>query len=134
MTITEEEVGKWVKTKGVEEFTHIVWADKVEWPVAAIPDTNGLLIGTIRKNMPKILQKVLGLGHADWPLFCRAVCTATLSQINEAWEEETEARWVREGLRKLQDAHSNAMTRDLNSSFQRFAISTPSPTPRFPMP
>lgn len=130
-TITEEEVGKRVKVKGVEEFAHVVWADKVERLAAAIPDTNGLLIGAVRKKMPRILQKVTGSGHTDWALFCKAVRTATLSQIDEAREEEREARRVREELKKLQDARS-ATTRDLTSSFQRFTIGTPSPTPRFP--
>ena len=46
-TITEEEVGKRVKVKGVEEFMHVVWADKVECLAAAIPDTNGLLISAV---------------------------------------------------------------------------------------
>jgi hypothetical protein len=46
-TITEEEVRTRVKVKGVEEFTHVVWADKVEQLAAAIPDTNGLLIGAV---------------------------------------------------------------------------------------
>jgi hypothetical protein len=131
-TITEEEVGKRVKTKGVEEFAHVVWADKVERLAAAIPDTNGLLIGAVRKTMPKILQKVTGSGHTDWASFCKAVRTATLSQIDEAREEEREARHVREELKKLQDAR-NTTTRDLTNSFQRFAIGTPSPTPRFPI-
>ncbi|KAF8229649.1 hypothetical protein L208DRAFT_1285640, partial [Tricholoma matsutake] len=81
--ITEEEVGKRVKVKGVEEFTHVVWADKVEHLAAAIPDTNGLLIGAVRKKMPRILQKVTGSGHTDWAMFCKAVRTATLSQIDE---------------------------------------------------
>ncbi|KAF8218831.1 hypothetical protein L208DRAFT_1039146, partial [Tricholoma matsutake] len=117
--------------KGVEEFMHVVWADKVECLAAAIPDINGLLIGTVRKKMPRILQKVTGSGHTDWAMFCKAVRTATLSQIDEAQEEEREAQHVRKELKKLQDACS-ATTRDLTSSFQRFTIGTPSPMPRFP--
>jgi hypothetical protein len=59
-TITEEEVGTKMKVKGVKEFTHVVWVDKVEWLAAAIPDTNGLLIGAVRKVMPKALINLYG--------------------------------------------------------------------------
>jgi hypothetical protein len=130
--IMEEEVGKRVTVTAVEEFTHVVWVDKVEHLVAAIPDSNGLLISTIWKSMSKILQKITGLGHANWASFCKAVHTATLSQIDEAKGEEREAQQVCEELKKLQDA-CNTMTRNLTTSFQWFAIGTPSPTPRFPM-
>ena len=92
--ITEEEVGKRVKNNRVEEFAHVVWADKIEWLAVAIPDTNGLLIGNVQKTMPKVLQKVTGLGHTDWMTFCKAICTATLSQINEVKEEEREVRHI----------------------------------------
>jgi hypothetical protein len=93
---------------------------------------NGLLIGTVRKAMPKILQKIMGSGHTDWASFCKAVRTATLSQIDEAREEEREAHQVCEELKKLQDA-CNVTTRDLTNSFQRFTIGTTYPTPRFPI-
>ena len=72
-----------MKNNGVEEFTHVVWVDKIEWLVVAIPDTNGLLIGNIWKTMPKALQKVTGLGHTNWMTFCKVIRTVTLSQINE---------------------------------------------------
>ena len=121
-----------MKITGVEEFAHIVWADKVERLVAAILDTNGLLIGTIHKAMPKILQKITGSGHTDWASFCKVVRTVTLSQIDEAREEERKACWVREELKKLQDA-CNVMTRDLTNSFQRFTIGTTPPMLRFPI-
>jgi hypothetical protein len=53
--ITEEEVGTRVKVHRVEEFAHIIWANKIEKLAAAIPDTNGLLISSTRKAMPKAL-------------------------------------------------------------------------------
>ena len=131
--ITEEEVGKRVKNNGVEEFAHVVWADKIERLAAAIPDTNGLLIGNVRKTMPKVLQKVTGLGHTDWTTFCKAIRTATLSQIDEAKEEEREARHIREELKKLQGLR-NTSTRDLTSAFQRLNVGTSTnPAPRFPI-
>lgn len=130
--ISEEEVGKHVMTNGIEEFAHVVWADKIEKLTAAIPDANGLLISTVRKSMPKALQKVTGSGHTTWTAFCRAVRTATLSQIDEAKGEEKEARDLREQVKKLQEL-CNASTRDVTNAFQRLTVNTPSPTPRFPI-
>ena len=131
--ITEEEIGTRVKIRGVEELAHVIWADKIERLAAAIPDTNGLLIGNIRKTMPKILQKVTGSGHTDWASFCNAVRTATLTQIDEAKEEEKEARNLREEMKKLQELR-NAPTRDLTNTFQRLTMGTSAPAPRFPTP
>ena len=102
-TITEEEVGTQVKIHGVEEFTHVVWANRIEKLAAAIPDTNGLLISSTRKAMPKALQKVTRSSHTDWTSFCTSIRTATLSQIDEAKEEEKEARNLQEEVRKLQE-------------------------------
>ena len=58
-----------MKITGVEEFAHVVWVDKVEHLAAAITDTNSLLISTVCKAMPKILQKITGSGHTDWASF-----------------------------------------------------------------
>jgi hypothetical protein len=129
--ITEEEVGTRVKVLGVEEFAHVVWADKIEKLAAAIPDTNGLLIGSTRKAMPKVLQKVTGSGHTNWTSFCSAVRAATLAQIEEAKEEEKEARNLREQVRKLEELR-NTSTRDITNAFQRLTVNTPTPIPRFP--
>jgi hypothetical protein len=130
-TITEEEVGTRMKVKGVEEFAHVVWADQVEWLAAAIPDTNSLLIGAVRKAMPKVLQKVTRTGHTDWALFCKAVCMVTLMQIEEAKEEEKEARDLCEQVRKLQELHS-MLTKDVTNAFQRLTVNTPTSLPCFP--
>jgi hypothetical protein len=117
MRITEAEIGTRVKVLGVEEFAHVVWADKVEKLAAAIPDTNGLLISSTRKAMPKVLQKVTGSGHTDWASFCSTIRKATLTQIEEAKEEEKEAQDLREQVRKLQELR-NMSTRDITNTFQ----------------
>jgi hypothetical protein len=129
--ISEEEVGKRVKTNGVDELAHVVWADKIERLAAAIPDTNGLLISTVRKSMPRVLQKVTGAGHTTWTSFCSAVRTATLTQINEAKEEEKQTRDLQEKVRKLEEQR-NTSARDVTNAFQRLTVNTAPPTPRFP--
>jgi hypothetical protein len=106
--ISEEEVGKRVKTDGVDELAHVVWADKIEHLAAAIPDTNGLLISAVRKPMPRVLQKVTGAGHTNWASFCSAVRMATLTQINEAKEEEKQTRDLLEKVRKLEEQRNTS--------------------------
>jgi hypothetical protein len=96
-----------------------------------IPDTNGLLISSIRKSMPRVLQKVTGSGHTSWAAFCSTVHTATLAQIAEAKEEEKEAWDLREQVKKLQEL-CDTSTRDITNALQQLAVNTPSPTPCFP--
>jgi hypothetical protein len=129
--ISEEEVGKQVMMNGVEELAHVVWADKVERLAAAIPDANGLLINTVHKSMPKVLQKVTGSGHTTWKSFCSAVRAATVNQIAEAKEEEKETRDLKEQVRKLQEL-CEVSARDIMNALQRLTVNTPAPNPRFP--
>jgi hypothetical protein len=129
--ITEDEVGTRVKIQGVEEFTHVVWADKIEKLAAAIPDTNGLLIGNIRKAMPKSLQKVVGSGHRNWTSFCKAVRTATLTEIEEAKTEEKEAQSLRDEVKKLQSLQT---TKSITAAFQGLGINNMAQNARFPGP
>jgi hypothetical protein len=74
------------------------------------------------------LQKVTGTGHTDWTAFCKAVCTATLTQIDEAKEEEKEARDLREQVRKLQELRDTS-TRNVTNALQRLTVNTPTPPP-----
>jgi hypothetical protein len=69
--ISEEEVRKRITMNSMEELAHVVWADKIERLTASIPDVNSLLISTVHKSMPKVLQKVTGSGHTTWATFCR---------------------------------------------------------------
>ncbi|KAF8229587.1 hypothetical protein L208DRAFT_1285833, partial [Tricholoma matsutake] len=133
MKIMEEEVSTQIKVLGIEEFTHVVWADKIEKLAIAIPDMNGLLIGNIRKVMPRVLQKVTGCGHPDWASFCRAIRTVSLAQIEEAKEEEKEAQNLKEQVKKLQDL-CNMLTQGITNTLQRLTMNTPTPTPCFPIP
>jgi hypothetical protein len=128
--ISKEDVGKWVKMNSVEELAHIVWVDNIEWLMATIPDTNGLLIRSVSKSMPRVLQKVTRSGHTTWAAFCSAVCTATLTQIAEA-KEEKEAWDLREQVKKLQEL-CDTSTRDIMNVLQWLTVNTPSPTPHFP--
>jgi hypothetical protein len=115
--ITEEEVGKRVKKNGVEELAHVAWANKVERLAAAVPDTSSLLIANMRKHMPKVLQNITGSGYTTWASFCNAIHMATPAQIEDAKEEEKEARDLKEEVKRLQELR-NIPARDLTNAFQ----------------
>jgi cellobiose phosphorylase len=83
--------------------------DKIKRLAVVILDANSLLISTIRKSMPKVLQKVTGSGHTSWTAFCSAVRTATLAQIAKAKEEEKEAQDLWEQVRRLQELHDTSV-------------------------
>jgi hypothetical protein len=118
--ITEEEVGTQVKIQGMEEYAHVVWANRIERWAAAIPDTNGLWISKIRKAMPKVLQKVTQPTHTDWASFCKAIRTVMLTQINEAKEEEQEARNLRQEVKDLHDIY-NTLKKDITNTLIRLS-------------
>jgi hypothetical protein len=126
--ISKEEVGKRIMMNGMEELLHIVWADKIEWLAAAIPDTNGLLISAICRSMPKVLFKVTGSGHMNWAMFCMAIHMATLTQIIGAKQEEEEAHDLKEQVRKLQEL-CEMSAQDITNALQWLTMSTPSPLP-----
>lgn len=129
-TITEEELGTQVKIQGMEEYAHVVWVNRIERRVAAIPDTDGLWISKIQKAMLKVLWKVTEPTHTDWASFCKAIRAVTLTQINEAKEEEQEAHNLCQEVKDLHDTY-NILKKDIANMFQRLAKSTPPATIRF---
>jgi hypothetical protein len=132
-TITEEEVGTRVRIHGMEEFAHMAWANRIKRCAAAILDTQGLLISTVRKAMPKVLWKVTGTTHTDWTSFCSAIHKVTLTQINKAKEEENETHKLHEEVKSLQSI-CNTLMRDIANVFQRLTWSMPPSAPRFVPP
>ena len=54
-------MGKRVKVGRVDEFSHVVWADKLECLSKALKDDSGLLIRPIvRRSMPRELKLLVG--------------------------------------------------------------------------
>jgi hypothetical protein len=74
-----------------EELSHVVWADKVERMASDIPDTNNLLVASIRKKLPKPLLKLVGLKPMTWKQFADAVRAISLEELMEKIEEERDA-------------------------------------------
>ena len=71
--LKESELGLRTSVKGIDEYTHVVWADKVEKLAANIPDTNNLLVASIRKALPKTIRRIIGGKTMTWAEFCKLV-------------------------------------------------------------
>ena len=103
------------KVDGVEEFSHIVWADKVERLANAIPDPSGLLIVPTRHNLPRVLKKLVGSKHITWTAFCNAIRGISGTELIEAMEDDALTA-TKEDLRHAQlSAPLKALTRSMQS-------------------
>ncbi|KAF8064449.1 hypothetical protein FPV67DRAFT_1419770 [Lyophyllum atratum] len=131
-----EDIGKRVTVNGVEELSHIAWADKVERLADAIPDTGGLLISATRGTLPLAVKMLLGT-HTSWTAFCTEVRGLSLEKIRENQEREDkdkareeEQRMMKEELvmlRKQQQTPSKVLAATLRNV-------NLGPTPRFLLP
>ena len=50
--LKEESLGRRVKVDGIDEFSHIIWANKLERISKALKDDSRLLIPTVCRSMP----------------------------------------------------------------------------------
>ncbi|KAF8153332.1 hypothetical protein B0H34DRAFT_800549 [Crassisporium funariophilum] len=107
--LKEESLGKRVKVDGVEEFSHVVWADKLERLSVALKDNSGLLIPTVRRSMPRALKLLVGRQHRTWPSFCDAIRRVSITELEEKLEIEEEQRAIQTTitrLEQLQQSHT----------------------------
>ncbi|KAG6863396.1 hypothetical protein C0991_006201, partial [Blastosporella zonata] len=129
--LKSSDVGKRITINGVEEWSHIAWADKVERLAGAIPDTGGLLISEARKKLPTAIRTLLTGSHTSWTSFCNEVRELPVERIQESDATvQAQARLEREleNLKRVQQTPSKALA----SQFQRsFSIGNPVPAPRF---
>ena len=94
-----------------EELSHVIWADKVERLARDIPDTNNLLMASMRKKLPKPLLKLVGLKPMSWKQLADAVREVSLEELMEKIEEE------RDTVRYI-PAIPNTPSKALGAAFQ----------------
>ncbi|KAF5386720.1 hypothetical protein D9615_002120 [Tricholomella constricta] len=119
------DVGKRITTNGVDELSHVAWADKVEKLANAIPDRDGLLINTTRQALPSAVRSMLG-SYDTWELFCGAVRALPLERIKERQEEEDEKARVKEELEALR----RSSPKGLGAAFRNLTLGTTNTAPR----
>jgi hypothetical protein len=123
--LKESEVGVRVQGDGVDELGHVRWANRVKALAKAIPDTNGLLVGAVRANLPAVLKEHIGGTFTDWDSFTDAVCKVSLADIADS-KEKSQANERR--LRRLETLVASAQqspTAPLRHALSRTTISAP---------
>ncbi|KAF9553006.1 hypothetical protein CPC08DRAFT_646184 [Agrocybe pediades] len=144
LVLEESALGKRVGVDGSGEFSHVVWANKLERLAAPLKDTSGLLIPVVRKSMPLALRQLVGVKHTSWKEFCAAICavsTAELDEVLEVTKRQSEVYEAvqrlqkgRTGMQSLQDAMAAASITNQQQSAPASARFTPQPrlhaTPR----
>ncbi|KAF9456578.1 hypothetical protein BDZ94DRAFT_1315003 [Collybia nuda] len=126
--LTDMEMGKRVKVDGMEEYSHIVWADKIEWLTNAVPDTIGLLISSIRDEMPSVLKHYVK-EHASWLAFCDAIRAISLTEIEEQQVKEKAVKQLAKDVRIIKER--GTPSKALGNAFCNVNIGAPIPAPQF---
>ncbi|KJA13379.1 hypothetical protein HYPSUDRAFT_209584 [Hypholoma sublateritium FD-334 SS-4] len=121
---------------GREEHAHVIWADKIYRLAQAIPDHDGLLIGTTRKQMPAALQALLKDDFATWKSFADAVRKVTLTAIKNQQkleDERKELEWIKAEVGRLGHVTQppNTPSKALAASFQTMGLQGRFPQPNF---
>jgi hypothetical protein len=130
--LTDVEMGKQVKVDGVEEFSHIVWANKIERLANAVPNTIGLPISSIRKEMSTVLKEKVNADHTSWSLFCDAIRAVSLTQIEEEQAKEKAAKQLIEDVRMIKE--QGTPSKALGTAFRNINIGAPIPAPQLSIP
>ncbi|KAG6903692.1 hypothetical protein DXG01_015664, partial [Tephrocybe rancida] len=99
--IKEEDLGKKVKDKGVETWTHVAWADKVERLAKTIPDNDGLLITSVRVNMAPFLCALVSPALDKWDTFTEAVRNVSMAVLKEKMKEKKDANTLKERVDQI---------------------------------
>lgn len=131
--LLEKDLGKRMKVEGVEEFSHVVWANKVERLALELKDVGGLLIPSTRKNLPRALRLLIGTQHKTWDVFCDAVRDVSITELEERQEHEAEQRALQSTIARLEQLQ-NSPTKAIRDALAAASLGPPLAQPRFPSP
>ena len=128
--LKEESLGKRVKVDGVNEFSHVVWANKLEHLSKALKNDSGLLIPTVHKSMPRPLKLLVGTQHCTWTTFCNVAHKVSITKLEEKLEiedEQCELLTTISHLEELQKSPTRAICQALGAVW----LARPIPALRF---
>ena len=90
LRVTEEDIGKMEGEGRRKDYSHAIWADKVEPLWKQLNDKNSLLIFEVRANLPQSLIDCLPEMpnmHKDFKIFLQAVRDAPVEKVLRRTEE-----------------------------------------------
>ncbi|KAF8064947.1 hypothetical protein FPV67DRAFT_1419562, partial [Lyophyllum atratum] len=108
--IREDELCRKVKVNGIEVYTHVAWADKVERLAKAIPDDNNLLVQATRSGMAPSLKALVPHSHNTW------------------------ATWRSSGVRTYRPQPPPTLSKVLGAAFAKVDLGPRMPQPSFGPP
>ncbi|KAG6808651.1 hypothetical protein H0H92_003386 [Tricholoma furcatifolium] len=131
--IKEEDLGTKAKVNGVEMYSHIAWADKVERLAKAIPDDNNLLVRATRDNMAPSLRSLVPHSNNTWSTFCAAVRNVSVAKLKEKKAKRAANEKMKDDLKTVLKAQQAPPTpsKVLAATLDRFRLGAPIPPPNF---
>lgn len=125
--LRENQLEQKEKVNGMEEWSHVAWADRVQRLAEAIPDDHGLLVAETRDKLPAVLRRLVSAEHSTWASFCDVIRKVSLTALHEAIEFE--ARLVTK--EDLERAQFDASSKGLAHSMQSMTLGPRAPQPSF---
>ncbi|KAG6852492.1 hypothetical protein C0991_011527, partial [Blastosporella zonata] len=134
--IEEDELGKKITSRGVEVYTHVAWANKVQRLAEGIPDTGNLLVKATRDDMAPSLRSLIPHSSDTWSTFCDSVRAISITELREKMEEKKVQRKMQEQLEEVRKAATRqpmpqTPSKALAASLSRVQLRTPIPAPSF---
>jgi hypothetical protein len=124
--LLEEDIGKMEGEGRKRNYTHTIWADKVEPLWKQLEDKNGLLIPEIRANLPQsvidCIPDVKDI-NTDFAIFLQAVRDIPVDKMVRRTEELKELRDIKRQLSSLTET-PKAPPSPMSQITQRFASSS----------
>ena len=122
-----EDLGKKEKVAGREVYTHIAWADKMATTIkGAKLEKATTHVRQVRKELPTILREKVGMGHADWDAFLKAVRDMDIDHIWDSMEllnKELEGKKAFDQCLWMLETVSRSPTAPLRQQLSTVAIS-----------
>ena len=146
-----EDLGKKKTVAGREVYVHIMWADDMETIIiGAKLEAITTYIGHVCRELPRILRKEVGMGHANWMVFLQSVHDINLDHIREGtdiWKKEEDTKRKEQDERKREIENQEALRRHIQQlekltmspmvpirqQMMTFGIGSPTPNPVQPV-
>ncbi|KAG6808875.1 hypothetical protein H0H92_002491 [Tricholoma furcatifolium] len=133
--IREDELGSKVKVNGVELYSHVAWADKIEQLARMIPDNNNLLVKATRDSMAPSLRALVPSTNDTWATFCTAVRQVSVAELREKKQERAASERLKEDVKLLRATQvPQTPSKALAVTLERVRLGAPIPAPYFGAP
>ncbi|THH08023.1 hypothetical protein EW146_g9127 [Bondarzewia mesenterica] len=123
--LTEAEVAKKVENDGVEEWAYVRWVNRAQILASAVPDTDGMLIEGVRKDLPRSVASLVTGSYATWTDFCDAIRQIRPDNLTRAQESDAHLAAVEKELRRPLPPRSSSPTTTIRRMMDRTSLSTP---------